>query len=146
MRYILITSLAIILIVLSCKKDDTTIAQLPLENTKWTLSYIQDTKTNTTINYPSDAKNNIFILFSDTINNIYFDGVCNGGIGQYNYSIDDGSINITSISNTRIFCKYSEWEDYVTTNLHDAFLYKINGNNLEIKSKGTYNLFFKGSI
>lgn len=142
MKNLLITVFALIVFGLSCKRDNSSTEPAPLVKTKWILSYIKDTKSNEIINYPSDAKNKISISFSDSLNILYFSGVCNGGQGKYSYSIADGSIKITDFGTTLIACKYVEWEEYVSLNLYDAFKYKTNGNNLEIDSKGTYNLIF----
>ena len=142
MKNLLITVLALILLGLSCKKDNYSTRPTTLVKTKWILSFIKDTKSNEIINYPSDAKNKIIISFSDSLNILYFGGVCNGGQGKYSYSITDGSIKITDLGTTLIACKYIEWEEYVSSNLYDAFKYNTNGDNIEIDSKGTYNLFF----
>jgi len=142
MKNMLITVFALIVFGLSCKKDNSSMESAPLVKSKWILSYIKDTKSNEIINYPSDATNKISISFSNSLNCLYFSGVCNAGQGKYSYSIADSSIKITDIVTTLIACKYVEWEEYVSLNLYDAFKYQTNGNNLEIDSKGTYNLFF----
>lgn len=128
----------------SCKKENSKADLVPgtLLKTKWVLSYIQNNNTNAIINYPGDDTQKINIVFSDTSDYIYFDGICNGGIGKYNYSLK-GDIKITDLATTKVFCKYIEWEVYSTSGLHDAYKYRINGNSLEIYSTGTYNLFFK---
>jgi heat shock protein HslJ len=110
--------------------------------TPWILSYIQDTKTNAITKYPNDAFSKISIEFTDSLNYIFFDGICNGGIGTYTYSSSTGAIKISGILTTAIACKYVEWEEYTTQNLDSAFNYKINGNNLAIYSNGVYNLYF----
>jgi heat shock protein HslJ len=130
----------IILVGFGCKKAAMNNADLL--KVKWVLSYIQDTKTNAIKDYPSDEPKKISIVFTDSLNAISFSGVCNGGWGTYSYSLSTGAIKISGILTTAIACKYVEWEEYTTQNLDSASSYKINGNNLEIYSNGTYNLYF----
>jgi heat shock protein HslJ len=130
----------IILVGFGCKKAAMNNADLL--NTKWILSYIQDTKTNAITNYPSDEVKKISIVFTNSLNVIAFSGVCNGGAGTYSYSSSTGAIKITELITTAIGCKYDEWEEYTTDNLNNASSYKINGNNLVINSNGAYNLYF----
>ena len=108
MKKIAIFSFILILVGTGCKKANEKDADLL--NTKWTLSYIQDTKTNAITHYPSDAKNKISIVFSDSSNDIGFSGVCNGGAGTYTYSSITGEIKVTDLMTTLIGCKYDEWE------------------------------------
>jgi heat shock protein HslJ len=140
MKRIAIFSFILILVGTGCKKANEKDADLL--NTKWTLSYIQDTKTNAITHYPSDAKNKISIVFSDSSNDIGFSGVCNGGAGTYIYSSITGEIKVTDLMTTLIGCKYDEWETYTVQNLYTAIRYKINGSSLEIYSNGAYNLYF----
>ena len=140
MKKIAIFSFILILVGTGCKKANEKDADLL--NTKWTLSYIQDTKTNAITHYPSDAKNKISIVFSDSSNDIGFSGVCNGGAGTYTYSSITGEIKVTDLMTTLIGCKYDEWETYTVQNLYTAIRYKINGSSLEIYSNGAYNLYF----
>ena len=140
MKKIAIFSFILILVGTGCKKANEKDADLL--NTKWTLSYIQDTKTNAITHYPSDAKNKISIVFSDSSNDIGFSGVCNGGAGTYTYSSITGEIKVTDLMTTLIGCKYDEWETYAVQNLYAAFRYKINESSLEIYSNGAYNLYF----
>jgi len=140
MKKIAIFSFILILVGTGCKKANEKDADLL--NTKWTLSYIQDTKINAITHYPSDAKNKISIVFSDSSNDIGFSGVCNGGAGTYTYSSITGEIKVTDLMTTLIGCKYDEWETYTVQNLYTAIRYKINGSSLEIYSNGAYNLYF----
>ena len=140
MKKILIFSFVIILVGFGCEKSNEKDADLLKIN--WTLSYIQDTKTNKITNYPSDASRKISIVFTDSLSVISFNGICNGGEGTYSYSSSTGAIKISGIVTTKIYCKYAEWEGYAGQNLYDAFRYKIYGNNLVIYSKGAYNLYF----
>jgi heat shock protein HslJ len=140
MKNILIFSFIVILVGFGCNK--TSVKDAALLKTKWTLSYLQDTKTNSITHYPSDAAREISIVFTDSLNIISFWGICNGGAGTYTYSPIPGAIKISSIASTQIACKYVEWEGYTTQNLTNAFSYKINGNNLVIYSNGAYNLYF----
>ena len=132
--------LLIIASICGCKKAAMNDASLL--KTTWILSYIQDTKTNAITKYPNDAFSKISIEFTDSLNYIFFDGICNGGIGTYLYSSITGEIKISGIPTTEIYCKYAEWEEYTTQNLTNAFSYRINGNNLVIYSNGVYNLYF----
>ena len=140
MQKIVIFSFILILAGFGCKKENLKDAELL--NTKWTLTYIQNTKTNTVTLYPSEATNKISILFTDSSNIIRFSGVCNGGTGSYTYSSITGEIKISNLVSTEIYCKYYEWETYTGQNLYDATSYKIDGNNLAIYSNGAYNLYF----
>ena len=140
MNKILIFCYMVILVGIGCKKEN--LKDADLLNTKWTLFYIQDTKTHTVTHYPSDARNNISIVFTDSSDIISFSGICNGGAGTYTYSSITGEIKITNLVTTEIYCKYYEWETYTGQNLYDATSYKIDGNDLAIYSNGEYNLYF----
>jgi len=138
MKKIAIFSFILILVGTGCKKT----ADADLLKVKWVLSYIQDTKTNAIKNYPSDAARKISIDFTDSLNAISFNGVCNGGWGTYSYSLGSGSIQVTDLATTQIGCQFGEWEGYTIQNLYTAFRYKINESSLEIYSNGAYNLYF----
>lgn len=142
MRKLLFVYSGLLLLGLSCKKESSQTGQVSILKTKWTLSSIQDTKSNVITNFPNDANNKIYIDFTDSLSIISFGGVCIGGQGKYTLSSDNKTIKITDLVTTLIACKYVEWEQYVTSNLANAFTYKINGNNLEIDSNGSYNLNF----
>jgi heat shock protein HslJ len=139
MKKLVIFLFTIILSLYGCKKENSKNADLI--NTKWILSYIQDTKTNTITNYPSDAPNRISIVFTDSLNVIAFSGVCNGGAGTYSYSSSTDAIKI-KVGTTFIYCKDVEWESYTTQSLNNASSYKLSGNKLVIYSNGAYNLYF----
>ena len=140
MKRIMIFCFIIILVDFGCKKA--TINDADLLKVNWTLSYIQDTKTNTIKNYPSDASRNISIVFTDSLNILSFSGICNGGAGTYSYSPITGAIKITNLGTTLIGCKDVEWETYTVQNLNYAYSYKINDSSLVIYSSGAYNLYF----
>jgi heat shock protein HslJ len=123
-----------------CK--ETNLKDAGLLNNKWILSFIQDTKTQAITNYPGDATGKISISFSGSSNDIGFNGLCNNGAGKYSYTSSTGEIKITDLATTLIYCKYVEWETYTVQNLYYASGYMINGNDLVIYSKGTYNLAF----
>jgi len=129
-----------VLVILGCEK--TNLPDADLLATKWTLSYLQDTKTKAITHYPSDAAKKISIVFSDSSNDIGFSGVCNGGAGKYSFPSSAGEIKITDLITTLIGCKYVEWETYTVQNLYYATRYIINGNDLVIYSNGDYNLYF----
>ena len=142
MRKIVVIAFVLLIIGLGCKKDSSQTGQASLSKTKWTLSYIQDTKTNETINYPNDVSRKISITFSDSSNILSFNGVCNNGQGTYSLSSNTGSISVTDIFTTQIACKYDEWEIYTSNNLIASDRYKLDGTTLIIFSKGSYNLYF----
>ena len=139
----LICCFVLFLIGTGCHKESSRNDQLLLLKTKWILSYIQDTRTNAVINYPNDAAKVISIVFSDSSNVVFFKGVCNSGQGIFSISSINDSIKITLLGTTKIACKYVEWEAYTTSNLYNAFKFKINEGYLEVYSKGAYNLYFK---
>lgn len=130
----------VVLVGFGCKKD--TLKDADLLNTKWILSYIQDTKTHAITHYPSDATKRISIVFNDTLDVISFWGICNGGAGTFTYSSVTGEIKVTDLGTTLICCKYVEWETYTVQNLNYASNYKIDGNDLVIHTNGAYNLYF----
>ena len=140
MNKILIFCFMVILVGIGCKKEN--LKDTDLLNTKWTLSYIQDTKTNAITHYPNDATNKISIVFNDTLDIISFCGICNGGAGTFTYSSISGEIKVTDLNTTLIGCKYVEWETYTVQNLYYASSYKITAGNLAIYSTGAYNLYF----
>ena len=125
---------------IECKKDS--IKDSDLLDAKWTLSYIQDTKTHAITHYPGDTARKISIVFNDSSDIVSFFGVCNGGAGTYTYSSIAGEIKITDLITTLIGCKYVEWETYTIQNLYYASRYKIDGTELVIYSGSTYNLYF----
>jgi len=145
MKNNLILIIFTIFIGVSCKKESSTTETVPspLLKTKWVLSHIQDNKTNAIVNYPNDASHKISIVFTDSMSTVHFEGVCNDGIGKYNYS-SSGVIQVSDLVTTLVACKYVEWERYTITNLFDAYEYSINGNSLEIQTNGTYILHFQG--
>jgi heat shock protein HslJ len=124
----------------ACKKDN--LKDDDLLNTKWILSYIQDTKTNAITHFPSDATKSISIVFNNSSDVLSFSGLCNNGSGTYTYSSITGVIKVTDLATTLIGCKYVEWETYTVQNLYYASSYKITGNNLVIYSDGAYDLYF----
>jgi META domain. len=142
MKKILIICLSLLLTGIGCKDENPTIGQAPLLKTKWTLSYIRDIKTNARITYPNDAARKISIIFTDSLNTLFFTGVCNGGRAKYSFSYITSSITISDLFTTQIGCYYDQWEIYTDDNLMDAYRYKIIGDTLIIYSKGSYNLFF----
>src|SRR5512136_2541384 len=113
--------LVIIISCFGCKKDNRNDTDL-LETT-WTLSYIQDTKTQAITNFPGDATKKISITFSNSSNEIGFSGICNGGTGTYIYSSVTGEIKVTDLGTTLIWCKYVEWETYTVQSLYYASSY-----------------------
>ena len=137
--------LTIIIILLSfscleCKKDNHD--DTDLLKTKWTLSYIKDTKKQAITNFPTDAPKTISIEFTDKSNLLFFRGICNVGSGTYCYSTTTDKIKVTDLITTEIYCKYYEWETYTVQNLYYASSFEIDGNDLVIYSNGEYNLYF----
>lgn len=139
MKKIFIYSLVLVFIVGGCKKGSS--KQPALINTKWVLTYIQDTKSNLINNYPADESKKIVIDFADSMDVISFSGICNSGAGKYSYS-STGTLKITDMATTKIACKYVEWESYTIQSLQEAYSFNINGNNLIIYTNGDYNLYF----
>jgi heat shock protein HslJ len=125
---------------IGCKTEN--LIDPELLNTKWILSYIQNTKTYMITNYPGDATKRISIQFSGSPDIVSFNGVCNNGSGTYTYSSNPGEIKITGLATTLIGCKYVEWETYTVQNLNHASKYQIANGKLTIYSNGAYNLFF----
>ena len=148
MKTILIFCFIIAVVGFGCEKSTFQNAPSSLMNTTWVLSYIQDTKTNAIINYPSGATKRISIVFTssllytNSVDEVLFNGICNGGKGGCTCSTIDGSILVTGIETTLIACKFVEWEGYTVQNLDASYGYKIDGVNLIIYSKGSYNLYF----
>ena len=140
MKKTLIFSFIIFLAGLGCEKAN--VKDSDLLKVRWTLSYIQDTKTKVITRYPDDASQKISVVFTDSLNFISFSGVCNGGGGIYSYSPVTHEIKITILGSTKIYCKYVDWEAYTAQSLDEALSYKINGNSLVICSNGAYNLYF----
>lgn len=126
-------------IVSGCKKENP--KQPALVNTKWVLSYIQDTKSNAVTNYPADLSNKIIIDFTDSLNIVSFKGICNIGSGKYSFS-SSGTLNVTDLATTKIACPQVQWEGYTVQSLQDAYSYSMNANKLVIYSNGAYNLYF----
>lgn len=140
MYKVLIFCFIITLVGFGCEKEN--LKDADLTNNNWELESIEATQTNEMTEYPSDAPEIISIFFSDTSNIIGFNGVCNGGAGTYTLTDSSGGIEISNLYTTSVGCNYGEWEIYTTSNLHDAYSYEINGNDLTIYSHGDYNLFF----
>jgi len=132
--------LLILICCFGCKKDN--LNDTDLLKTKWTLSYIKDTKTQAITNFPSDAAKTISIEFTDESNLLFFRGICNVGSGTYCYSSITDKIKVTDLITTEIYCKYYEWETYTLQNLYNASNYILNGTELVIFSTGAYNLYF----
>lgn len=122
----------------SCKKSDNSVNQInPLLLREWQLFSIQNTKNNQVLNYPENISNKESITFSDSLT-MKFSGICN--IGNAQYSINNNNIHIINLYTTLIFCNY--WEIYLRNNLDSAYKYKVTDNQLDIYSKGAYNLVF----
>jgi heat shock protein HslJ len=129
------------------------VVQNRLFKNSWTLTSIQDINTDSVIYFPDDAPHNIIITFlfgrmtsTDSIHLILgFSGICNTGGGDC--FIDGNRISFPKgISDTRVDCKYAEWEIYLQENLRKAFEYEIVVNQLQIKSKYKYNLYFEKTL
>jgi heat shock protein HslJ len=130
----------VIIVCFGCKEE--TLIDPELLNTKWVLSYIQNTKTYMITNYPGDATKKISIHFNYSPDIVLFNGVCNNGSGTYTYSSNPGEIKITGMATTLIGCKYVEWETYTVQNLTHSSNYQIANGKLTIYSNGAYNLIF----
>jgi heat shock protein HslJ len=136
MKKILIFGFTTILVCFGCDKKDSS-----FQKTQWFLSSVQNTKTNEEIQSPTSVSSSEYITFMDSL--VEVKGVCNNaGQSIYSFSTINDSIKINGVGSTFIFCPYIEWEYNLWHNLDSAYAYKINGNNLIIYSKGTYNLNF----
>lgn len=126
----------ILILVFGCNKKDPDPTFL---NTQWYLSSIQNTKAKQIINYPDSILVKESITFTDSLT-MMFHGACNGGKAKY--TVQNDSINISDLVTTQILCSYYQWEEYLGNNLDSAFRFIISNKQLEIFSKGTYNLIF----
>jgi heat shock protein HslJ len=133
----------IILVGFGCKKA--AVNNADLLKVKWVLSDVQDTKTNAITKYANDAYSKISIEFTDSLNLVLFNGICNYGTGMYLYSSSTGAIQISDIIDSKIACKYDEWEGYTRQNLYTACNYKINGDNLVILETPATSLSLAGN-
>jgi hypothetical protein len=117
----------------------------------WVFTKIQNVITNVSINFPDSTNKKIFIYFSightlsnDTIARpmVGFSDFCNSGGGDC--IINGSNISIPVVGDTRMDCLFiTDWELYLENSFRNAYEYSINGNQLIIKSKGPYNLFFE---
>lgn len=137
-KLLLLVSLVIYIAALRCKRNDPPNSDL---FQKWTLTSVQNTKSNKSVNYPDTTTLIETIAFTDTA--LLIDGSC-GNYGQAHYSIKNDTINFTKISIFHLlYCDLYQWEDYVIDNLDSAYRYTINGAQLKIYSKGSQNLIFR---
>jgi hypothetical protein len=137
----LIVSLSIILVIttLSCHKDSYTLNKADLFK-KWTLVYVQKTRTPQLIIYPDTTELKETITFTDTA--LLINGSC-GNYGQAYYSIKNDSIAFTKFRIWGLlFCDLYDWETYVLNNLDSAYFCTVNSNMLRIYSRGSYDLTF----
>ena len=142
--YIMIQSVSLLclfsLIFLGCRKHDPK-TDPPLLNTHWALSSIQNTRTKANLQFPLDsAHTSEYITFTDSI--LTVKGICNSGRSSYLLFSYNDSIRINGVGSTFIYCYFINCDYYLWHNLDSAFSYKINGNQLVIYSKGTFNLNF----
>jgi heat shock protein HslJ len=131
------------LIFLDCRKQDpkTDLPDLTLLNTHWTLSSVQNVRTKANLQFPfASSHTSEYLTFTDSI--LTVKGMCNSGRSSFQLFSYNDSIRINGVGRTFIYCDFINWEDYLWHNLDSAFSYKINGNQLVIYSKGTYNLNF----
>ncbi len=139
MRHLLLLA-SFLVVTLGCTKDENGENQVNnLTGKFWTLKYIQNASSGSITFYPN-IKEKVAIEFSDK-NQLNFDGVCNGGAGDY--AIENEKLTISNIFVTQIYCNYGEWEDTVANGLEKAYKYKINNGSLVIYSNAGYNLVFE---
>jgi len=124
----------------SCERGKMT--DYDLLDRDWILSHIEDTKTSEVSDFPADAAREISIYFDGDSNAMYFTGICNSGVGIYEFTSSQGEIKISGIATTEIGCNYIEWETIALRNLQNNNGYRINGNILTIFSADTHNLYF----
>jgi heat shock protein HslJ len=115
-----------------CKKENE--PENGLFKTKWTLFSIQNTVTDSITAFPAESERKITLVFTDSLNILLFNGVCNNGSGTYSLTTIPHEITISDIITTEIGCKYGEWEGKVTQILHNAFNYSVYWPNLVIVS------------
>jgi heat shock protein HslJ len=128
------------LIFLGCTKQNSK-TDPPLLNTHWVLSSIQNIRTKANLQFPlASIHTSEYITFTDSI--LAVKGICNSGKSSFLLFSYNDSIRIIGVGSTFIYCDFGNWEDYLWHNLDSAFSYKIDGNQLLIYSKGTYNLNF----
>ena len=139
MRHLLLLA-SILVVTLGCTKDEKDENQgNNLTGKFWTLKYIQNASSGSITFYPN-IKEKVAIEFSDK-NQLNFDGVCNGGAGDY--AIENEKLTISNIFVTQIYCNNIEWEEIVANGLQMAYQYKLNNRNLVIYSNTGYNLVFE---
>jgi len=136
----IIFALGIVAFCFGCQKENP--EDYDLLNTKWILSFIQDTGTNAVTDFPDDAAKRISVFFDDKSDIVWFTGICNVGSGTYTFSPATGEIKINDLITTEVWCKYIEWEIYTGQNLLFASSYEIDGDSLVVFSNGEYNLYF----
>ncbi len=125
---------------IGCKKSDNEKSN-PLLTGEWIFTSIQNIKTKQTLNYPDSISVKEFIVFTDSASILSWSGICNYGWGTY--SINGNYINFPDgIFDSKIGC-FNNWDGYLYDNLDSAFEYNINAIQLEIKSRGSFNLFFE---
>jgi len=138
----LIVCSMLVITAFSCKKNDEANKQVnPLLIKSWTLTSIQNTKTNLMINYPDSLSYQQFLNIRDSIS-LLFEG-CGGNQGNANYSVNNNTIKLSDIKILHMdFCMNDQWNDYFFNNLESAYQYNVTENKLIIYSKGDYNLYF----
>jgi heat shock protein HslJ len=138
------TNLFLILIFLlantECKKSGSNQNNSSLMGV-WTLTAIQNVNTCQITNYPDSIPKKESITITDSSSIIKIGGVCN--TGWCTYSINGNKISISSMMTTKFLCKDITWEDYLLFNLESAFLFILYGDQLIIRSSGSFNLIFK---
>lgn len=129
----------LLLILIGCNdKTENPQQYASLLNVQWNLVSIQNTENGQIINFPDNIPQKEWIFFNDSL--VRVDDGCNGCAGKY--SIMNGNINIYNMACTQIYCVNYVWNDYLDSNLANAFYFRIIGNQLTIYSKGLYNLNF----
>ena len=125
---------------IGCQNKDNN-SDPPLLKTKRILTSFQSTKTNSIINYPSVMTNKEYVIFTDSLNVLKIGSFCNGCNSSYILGIND-SIKIRLNYCTAIACENIQWQIFLFNNLDSAYSFKMNSNQLQILSKGIYNLNF----
>jgi heat shock protein HslJ len=138
-----LAAIAILLVIgtFSCRKEKES-AGSELTNMKWSLVYISSTSTNQKISFPLPEPDRITIIFSDSLNTLFFKGICNNGSGKYSLSTTNRELKISDLKLTLISCANIIWESYAANGLTGAQSYDLKGDSLTIFSNNAYDLHF----
>ncbi|HEX2974768.1 MAG TPA: META domain-containing protein [Bacteroidales bacterium] len=133
--------LTLFIVLQSCKKANESGAS-GIINTSWRLEYLIRTTDKSKLDFPADEPNRITIAFSDSLNTLMFNGICNSGSGFYDIVQKNNQLTIRDIKITLIHCRNIIWESYAVENLEKAASFSVKDNVLIIYTRGEYDLYF----